>query len=106
MTCDRCKCQCKPDIISFWWMSENFTFVRLKGKNLKDILNHAEKCRKEHPYGMLCAPTLLNDGKDLYRIGESIHDNDKYSENVKKWIEAIEKDPFALELIAQGKIAK
>lgn len=42
-----CNCQCKPDSISFMWMNDNFTFVILKGKNLKEILEHANKIRKK-----------------------------------------------------------
>lgn len=101
-----CDCQCKPDSISFFWMNDNHTFVRLKGKNLKEIIAHANKIRKKSKYGVLCPPTLLRKGKDFRRVGECVHDDVNFVPNVLLWIEAIEKDKMAMELIAKGCIEK
>ena len=99
-----CKCTCQPNEISFWWMNDNHTFIRLKGANLKQIVKHAEKIRKQYSCGMLCSATLLNDGKDLRRVGICIHDGKNWSTDLKKWIDAISSDAQAMGLIATGKI--
>lgn len=99
-----CKCDCKPDTISFWWMRDNHTFVHLKGKNLAEIVEHAKFCNIKEAYGMLCPATLLRKDQDFGRVGNAVHGNDEFGKNLPAWIREIESDPMAAELLAQGKI--
>jgi hypothetical protein len=101
--CD-CKCECKPDSISFFWMNDNHTFIRMKGNNLDEIIEHAKQLNNEYPYGMLCPPTLLRNDMDFYRIGKCVHAGEQFSRNTRKWKREIEQDENAMQLIREGKI--
>jgi hypothetical protein len=99
-----CICECKPNSISFWWMNDCHTFVRLKGKNIEEILIHVCKCFNDDKYGMLCPATLLKDGKELYRIGQPIHGGANFHKEILKWVNSIKNDPYAMDIIKSGKI--
>lgn len=106
MTDCTCNGQCKPDSISFMWMHDNHTFVQLKSKNLQEVVKHARRIRKKSKYGMLCPATLLRGERDFRRIGQCVHDNDKFEDKLLQWVDAIMNDNFAPTLIAEGKISK
>lgn len=101
-----CKCTCQPEEISFWWMNDNCTFIRLKGENLKEIVKHVEKIRKQSSSGMLCPAALLNNNTELRSVGECVHNGNNWSHAFKKWLDAISSDAQAMGLIATGKIKK
>lgn len=100
--CD-CNCECEPDSISFWWMNDNHTFVRLKGRNLTEIVYHARKCHKADPCGMLCCPKLMVGNKSVSTIGEPVHGGKMFDKEILEWKNKIEKNVKAMELITKKK---
>lgn len=96
---------CDHYLISFWWMHDDCTFVRLKGKNLDEIVAHAKKIAKKSPYGMLCAAKLLKEGRDFRSIGKPVFEHKNWEENLQKWVDAIKNDSIAMKLIEEEKIS-
>lgn len=100
----------------FWWMNDNHTFIKLTGKNLEDIVKHAEDCRQRDPYGSLCPVIVMSEetgGKsietrELRRVGKMCHaqkDNtDKWNGDLMSWKKAVTEDPEIGKLIKSGKI--
>jgi hypothetical protein len=93
-----------PDRISFYYMHDNHTFTRLKGRALYQIADHCYAVRKKSYYGMLCPPILLQGDREIRRVGVPVHcsgpDKDGlWFENVNAWMKFLEKDPDVMRLI-------
>ena len=63
----------QPDEIKIYYMHDNHTFARLHGATLDEVLANADQLAQESPCGMLCAPTLLFDGKEVRRLKNHAH---------------------------------
>ena len=64
-----------PTHIHFWYMYDNHSFAKLKGKTLDDIIDQAKEISTEAMgrYGMLCNATLMSGDKEIDRVGICVH---------------------------------
>jgi hypothetical protein len=92
----------------FYWMNDNHTFIRLRGKNLNEIVQDAEVCKRNDPWGALCPVIVLVDKKELRRVGVMCHaqgeTTSKWDKELTKWKSAVTKDPEILKLLDKGNI--
>ena len=99
----------KPDAVRFWYMHENHTFTLLKGTTVDALLLEADALEADSPYGMLCAPTFLRDGKDLRRGKVHAHshgaDKDFWAAQKDAWRKALEADADAMRLLEAARRA-
>jgi hypothetical protein len=94
--------QKEPNRVSFWWMNDNHTYVRLEGNDLCKIMANATRCYKKDKYGMLCPVRLFRDEKELYQVGQPVHGNGE-PEQLKQWIKDVSSDPYIKKLLKEGK---
>jgi len=92
-----------PNRISIWYMHDNHTFSPLKG-TLEQIIDQAKAHVLESSYGMLCAPILLHDDKEIRRLINSVHATKELGD-IEKWKREIIDDPDATRLIATASFA-
>lgn len=93
-----------PDSISLWYMSDGHGFYRLTG-SVREAAEQAKRIAKDEPYGMLCPPTLLRNGKEVRRVGGGPFDQqarvhmgsrdkwDEFCEAVDRWVAEVLTDP-------------
>lgn len=84
-------------------MNDNHTFVQLKGKTIDEIIKNAKKCQKRDPYGMLCAPTLLCDDKDIRKVHAYVHDFEWSDQKLMEWKAKIMQDEDVCRIMKEGK---
>ena len=77
---------------SFWFMRDNHTFIKLKGKNAKEVKQHALEVAKENAYGMICPVRILQGEKELHSVGECCHVDKDGNVDLKKWWDDIMKE--------------
>lgn len=92
------------DDISFWWMNDNHTFVRLHSYDLDEIMLRANMLKLRYPFGCLCRPVLRKEGNEVRRIGVMIHDQGfekvkEWRSDLQKWKSEILKDEEAVEFL-------
>jgi hypothetical protein len=75
--------------LSFWFMRDNHTFIKPKGRKLNRIAKEMLRIAKDNPYGMLCPVTLLIGNKELSRVGLPVHVDSKGNVDIDKWINSI-----------------
>lgn len=98
--------------VSFYYMRDNFTFIRLHGDSLDQIIELAIAVEKENPYGMLCSPSITEaDFKNERRLSVNAHSGgrfepDKFQKELARWKAEVEADVEVMDLIRQGNIRK
>ena len=75
----------QPDDIKFYYMRDNFTFARIHGATLDDVLANADQLALDSPCGMLCGPMLFFDGEEVRRLTQDAH-APCLNEDDTKWI--------------------
>ena len=86
--------------LSFWFMRDNHTFIKLQWKNLKKIKKKIHKVAKANPYGMLCAPILLDkNGCEIRRLEHSAHVNGNGKVDSTKWEQSLFNDKTVKQLL-------
>jgi len=93
-----------PDRISFYYMHDNHTFSKLKGRTLQQIADHCYAVREKSHYGMLCPPILLQGDREIRRVGDPVHcpgpnKDPIWFDGINKWIKALEKDADVMRLV-------
>ena len=89
-----------PDEVRFYYMHDNHTFTRLKGKTLKKILTHADEVEAGEggSYGALCPAILMCGDKEVRRVGVMAHargskdPKDNWEKGKAEWLKSIEAD--------------
>ena len=77
---------------SFWFMRDNHTFIKPKGKTAKEVKDDLIAIAKENPYGMVCSVTILEEGQQERSIGNCYHVDDNGYVNLDKWYEEVIKE--------------
>ena len=77
--------------ISVWYMKDNHTFIKIKEKSPEKVVEKVKEIVLKHPYGMLCPVILLNDEKELRRVGEPVHAGKELAD-ASKWLSEVSKD--------------
>ena len=77
---------------SFWYMRDGFSFIRITGKNIKDVKNNFIKVAKENPYGMVCPVTIMKEEKELRRVGQPCHVDGRGNVDISEWFKEILKE--------------
>jgi hypothetical protein len=88
------------DSIRFYYMHDNHTFTRLKGKTLEKILRHADEIEAGEggSYGALCPAILMCGDKEVRRVGKMAHakgskdPKDEWEKGKAKWLKEVEAD--------------
>jgi len=84
----------KKEYPSFWFMTDLHTFIRPRGDNIHEIKESMKKIAKEHPYGMVCSVTIVNENdNEIRRVGNSYHVSKDGSADIDRWFKEIIKDP-------------
>lgn len=78
--------------VSFWVMTDGHQFIKLEGSTLKEIKDLAIKTCKENPWGMLCRPIILRNGKEIKRVGENEPVTNNGGVNIKRWFKSVKND--------------
>ncbi len=97
----------QPDEIRFYYMHDNHTFSRLAGNSIDTILQHAETLAFESPFGILCPPTLLFNGKEVRRLKKVAHapccgDYRKWRDGRQEWRNECEGDSDVIRLVSSN----
>jgi hypothetical protein len=71
--------------LSFWFMKDDHTFIKLEGKNISEIKQNALDVAKRNPYGMVCPVKILQGEKELYSIGPSCHVDSRGNLDLEQW---------------------
>ena len=79
------------DKVSFYYMRDNFTSIKLTGKTPKEIAEKAREHAKNNPYGMLCPAIVLSGKKELRRVGGHVHANRELKDTAE-WERLIQDD--------------
>lgn len=92
------------DDISFWWMNDNHTFIKLHTYDLDEIILRSNILRKRYPFGCLCRPVLKKEGSEVRRIGIMIIDGgsnrlNQWESDLIKWKIEILKHKDVLEFL-------
>ena len=82
----------QADELSFWFMRDNHTFIKIESNNLNEIIGEYKKISKKYPYGMVCPVTLIRDGDELRRVGANCHVDGKGRVKMADWITSISND--------------
>ena len=94
----------KTYTVKFWYMHDTHTFTRIKGSNLDEILENADKIEKDNSYGMLCPAILMCGDKEVRRVGSPAHSRgskdskEHWNAGKKEWRQAIESDKLIMSL--------
>lgn len=73
-------------------MKENHTFEYVDEDTLDEVCYRLECLAKENPYGVVCAPIVVDrTGKEIARIGVSVDVGDK-GVNLSQWKRELEND--------------
>ena len=75
--------------LSIWFMTDMHTFIRIKGEKVRELKAEAKQIAKKYPYGMVCAPILICEGKTEERIGKSCHVDGNGKVNLREWGKSI-----------------
>jgi len=75
--------------LSFWFMKDNFTFLKPRGEKLKTVKKDLQKFAKKNPHGMLCPVIVLKNDVEINRIGKPVHVDKDGNVNIDEWIESI-----------------
>ena len=77
---------------SFWFMTHAYGFIKPKGNNLLEIVDDLCKIAKDNKYGMICPVIILSKkGKELRRVGNPCHVDNKGNVDTKEWLSEIMK---------------
>lgn len=96
-----------PTTLSFWYMNDNHTFIRIKGGTLSEIVASAMSAHSRGCGGMLCSAKVLSGTAEVRTVGGCVHDHDSISvflHGVANWAAAIEADPEVMRMIDEGKV--
>lgn len=76
---------------SFWFMRETHTFVKLEGKNVDEIKEHAIMVAKANPCGMVCPVTILEvpGDKEIRKVGKCVHVDNLGNVDLAEWYNEI-----------------
>lgn len=93
-----------PNKISFYYMHDNHTFSKLKGRTLEQIADHCYEIREHSHYGMLCPVILLRDDKEIRRVGEPVHcsgprKDDLWFTGINEWKQNLKTDKDVMRLL-------
>lgn len=68
-TCSKCgQTLPSPDEMRLYYMTDSQGFHRLTG-TIREAAEQAKRIASDEPYGMLCPPMLLREGKEIRRLG-------------------------------------
>lgn len=102
ITCPNCKQQIAAAgmRVSVFYMHDNHTFTRLTG-SVDEMIEQARALGVESPHGMLGAARIVDsDGRDVRRLGESIHARVGFDESdLHQWKQSLLADDDARQLI-------
>ncbi len=96
----------QPDEITIYYMHDNHTFSRMNGSTLDEVLFNADLVAKWSPCGMLCAPRLSVDGKEVRRLKNHAHapcvnkDDSRWIAGKADWRSECEADGDVMRLMA------
>ncbi len=98
------------DGVLFYFMHDNHTFTRLRGKTLDEVLSHADAVEtgKRGSYGMLCPAMLMNGKKEVRHVGPPAHargskdPKDNWNAGKAAWLVAVKADADVMRLMGQG----
>lgn len=98
--------QRSPDSMSVFFMHDNHTFTRLVGGTIDELLAHADQIEASDggSYGSIGQISLLLDGKEVRRVGPTVHSRgakdpkDKWNDGKAKWRAAAAADPDVMRL--------
>lgn len=75
---------------SFWFMTDGHGFIKPKGKNIDKVKKSLLEIAKTNPYGMVCPVIILENGKELKRIGKCCHVDNNGNVNLDDWLNTIQ----------------
>lgn len=78
--------------VSVFYMFDNHSFLKLKGRSIAEIINEAESIArtKEGSWGGLCPASLLCGKKEVDRVGKMVHARSHKDFPQKEWTEGIQ----------------
>lgn len=96
--------------VRFFFMHDNHTFTSLRGTTIDEVLAYADRLESgEHgSYGMLCPVVVLNDAKEIRRVGPPAFSRgradpkDYWNAGKAKWRAAVEADPDVMRVLSSN----
>lgn len=89
--------------LSFWFMRDNQTFIKVELKTLDEIVGEFKKISKKYPYGMVCPVTIRKDDDDLRRVGKGCHVDKNGHVKLSDWITEISNDEDIKRILNEDK---
>ena len=112
---DRCKA-CgqplppEPVRVAAHYMRHNHTFIRLEGRTVRELAEHATRVMRENSYGMLGPIRVLDGNSREVNVGlrsVSVHardlspaDLDRWRRDIEEWVRVYESSPHVVQLLA------
>lgn len=76
----------RPNKVSCWAMYDCHAFTRLRGTTVDELIDHWKRlCDKPDEYGQpsLCPIIVMEDDKEIRRVGEMVFPHDGYRSKAK-----------------------